>query len=412
MKRDANDILREHGPDGLREAIEATLAEPVVTTANPTRGNGADPAPTREDDDPPPRIVCPTIFKGREPPPMDWIARDWVPCGVVTGLYGDGGVGKSLLAQQLQTATDLAAAWVGLPVQQVASLGVYCEDGENELWRRQRDINASYGVDYDALGLAHWMPRLGEDNILMTFGRNGVGELTKFHLHVLTAALDLKARLVIIDTASDTFAGNENDRNHVRQFVQRALGQIALRIDGAVVCCAHPSRTGLQTGDGTGGSTGWSNAFRSRQFLREPDLETGESPDPDVRILQRRKANYARKIDEIRLRWFHGCLISEDAADASGVGKLVGEAKAERVFIDLLAAFLAQGRDVSANPSVTYAPTVFEKHPSANGVTKKAFAAAMERLLSAGRLRVDTDGPPSKQRSRLVFAPQKEDRRS
>ena len=33
----------------------------------------------------------------------------------------------------------------------------------------------------------------------------------------------------------------------------------------------------------------------------------------------------------------------------------------------------------------------------------------MERLLSAGRLRVITDGPPSKRRSRLVFTLQKED---
>ena len=89
------------------------------------------------------------------------------------------------------------------------------------------------------------MPRLGEDNILMTFSRKGVGELTTFHRHVVEAALDLKVRLVIIDTAADTFGGNENDRGQVRQFVQRALGQIALKIDGAVVCCAHPSRAGL-----------------------------------------------------------------------------------------------------------------------------------------------------------------------
>jgi putative DNA primase/helicase len=215
-----------------------------------------DDQPPPRDEEPKPRIVCPTIFIGKTPPPRFWVAEDWVPYGVVTGLYGDGGVGKSLIAQQLQTGTALGSTWLGLPVDGVASLGVYCEDDENELWRRQCDLNESYGVDHDALGSMHWMPRLGENNLLMTFARNGVGELTTFHRHVTEAVLDLRARLVVIDTAADTFGGNENDRNHVRQFVQRALGQIALKIRGAVICCAHPSRAGLSTGVGDSGSTG------------------------------------------------------------------------------------------------------------------------------------------------------------
>src|SRR3984957_422526 len=150
-----------------------------------------------------PRIVCPTIFVGKDPPPRRWIVPQWIPYGVVTGLYGDGGVGKSLLAQQLQTGTALGTTWIGLSVEEVASLGVYCEDDENELWRRQCDVNADYGVDHGALGSKHWMPRLGENNILMTFTRSGVGELTRFHQQVVDAALDLRTRLVVIDTAAD-----------------------------------------------------------------------------------------------------------------------------------------------------------------------------------------------------------------
>jgi hypothetical protein len=102
---------------------------------------GSSAPPPREDDEPPPRIVCPTIFKGRTPPPRRWIVHQWIPYGVVTGLYGDGGIGKSLMAQQLQTATDLGAAWLGLPVEEAASLGVYCEDDKNELWRRQCEMD-------------------------------------------------------------------------------------------------------------------------------------------------------------------------------------------------------------------------------------------------------------------------------
>ena len=55
----------------------------------------------------------------------------------------------------------------------------------------------------------------------------------------------------------------------------------------------------------------------------------------------------------------------------------------------------AQGRDVSPNHSRSWAPAVFAVHPDAEGVTKKAFAAAMERLLKAKRIAVETIGPPS-----------------
>ena len=112
---------------------------------------------------------------------------------------------------------------MGLPTERVASLGVYCEDPEAELWRRQDDICASYGVERADLAEAYWMIRFGEDNSLMTFTRRGVGELTPFHKEVIEAARDLEVRLVGIDTTSDTFAGNENDRSQVRQFVQARI---------------------------------------------------------------------------------------------------------------------------------------------------------------------------------------------
>src|ERR1700727_2926109 len=130
----------------------------------------------------------------------------------------------------------------------------------------------------------------------MTFARGG-GELTPFHSHVLEAALDLEARLVIVDTAADTFGGNENDRSQVRQFVQRALGSIAQRINGAALLCAHPSRSGLASGEGDGGSAGGATGFRCHFSLRAPAVEDGEKLDPNPRVLERRKANYASRND-------------------------------------------------------------------------------------------------------------------
>jgi hypothetical protein len=71
------------------------------------------------------------------------------------------------------------------------------------------------------------------------------------------------------------------------------------------------------------------------------------------------------------------------------------------VFLDLLTEFERQGRDVSPNRSATYAPTEFAKHPDADGISKSAFEAALNRLLKAKRIRIETFGPKSHERKRL-----------
>ena len=63
--------------------------------------------------------VSPAALHGKPVPERKWIVPDWVPYGVVTGLYGDGGLGKTLLAQQLQTSTALGRRWLGLPTDKV-----------------------------------------------------------------------------------------------------------------------------------------------------------------------------------------------------------------------------------------------------------------------------------------------------
>ena len=382
---------------GTPEAIAAVEAVKLAQAQWAFR-DPPDPVPDAEPN-PPPRIVCPTIFKGQVPPARRWIAPQWIPCDVVTGFYGDGGVGKSLLAQQLQTATALGSNWIGLPVEQAVSLGVYCEDDENELWRRQCAINTSYFADHDALGSMHWMPRLGEDNLLMTFGRSGVGRLTTFHGQVLEAALDLKAKLVIVDTVADTFGGNENDRGQVRQFVQRALGGIALKIGGAVVCCAHPSRAGISSGQGDSGSTGWSNAFRSRLYIRHVE------GDPNGRILDRKKANYAARNDELRLRWHDGVII-RDEMGAPGVMATGGKVDAKAVFLDLLREMNDQNRPVSSNSRAgNYAPRLFEKLPTEQrcGFRQGDFENAMNALLRDRAIKNVGYGRKGDERTRIAI---------
>jgi RecA-family ATPase len=349
-------------------------------------------------------ILSPLDFRGVRPPERTWIVPDWIPAGVVTGFYGDGGLGKSLLSQQLQTCTAIGRPWMGLPVMgKIASLGVYCEDPRDEILRRQAGINAAYSCeDSSDLARVHWMPRFGEDNLLMTFQR-GVGTLTPFHAQVMQAALDVKARLVIIDTAADVFGGNENQRGQVRQFVQRALGSIAAAINGAVVLCAHPSRSGLSSGEGDGASTGWNNTFRSRMYLSEPKTERGETIDDKARVLTRKKANYGPRHEEIRLRWQDGIIVRDRGASLSSIA--ADRRPANDVFLDLLDERNKTGRPVSAKKRASnYGPKDFMGFPAEkreNYITRN-FETAMESLFAPRSIEIETYGKKSNLCEKIV----------
>jgi RecA-family ATPase len=244
-------------------------------------------------------------------------------------------------------------------------------------------INRLYGCDFADLGQMLWLPRLGHDNVLMAFdaGRGKLAKLTTFFDQLLTAAKQHEAKLAIIDTAADTFGGNENDRGQVRLYIQAALGRIARKLDGAVLVCAHPSRSGLQSGTGESGSTGWDATLRSRLYLTRPDVAEGDQPDPNLRVLTRKKANFAVREDTIDLRWKDGVFIP--VHQSSGIIGAIHRRTCERVFLDLLDAVTSEGRKVSENPrSGNYAAALFARRPDREGYKKPDFARAMEALFA------------------------------
>jgi RecA-family ATPase len=259
------------------------------------------------DERPPPyeplRFISPTGLYQLPLPPREWIVEDWLPVGTVSLSYGDGGIGKSLLAQQLLTSCASGVPWCGLQVQRCRVMGLFCEDDEDELHRRQDAINTHHQIDFDELGDMRWASGVGQDNVLIRFESDGLPVMTERFNDLSKAAKQFGAKLVLIDTAADTFGGSENDRAQVRQYIGNALTKMARDIGGAVLVNAHPSRNGMKDG-GTmdSGSTGWSNSSRSRWALTRPVVQDGEPPDPDARILTRMKANYSSIGDAIKLR--------------------------------------------------------------------------------------------------------------
>lgn len=332
-----------------------------------------------------------------------------MPWRNTTALYGDGGVGKTLLAQMLATSAATGRAWLGLEVRRCRALGIFCEDDDAELHRRQADINAAMGVGFADLAGLRWISRVGQDNLLMTFeaGRtDGVGVLTPFWRQIAEAARDFGAQLVIIDTAADTFGGNENARPQVRQFIQGACTRLAMEIDGAVLLCAHPSVAGMNSGAGSSGSTGWNNSVRSRWYLTRPKVEEGEPVDDGARVLTKMKANYSTIGDEIAMGWRAGFFHARNAVARNAVdniGAKVRERDAESAFLAALAGRNAEGRPVSHSPQApNYAPKGMTARPECKGFTKVEMKSAMERLFQAGRIKAGQEIGRNSQRHKLI----------
>jgi hypothetical protein len=257
-----------------------------------------------------------------QPPPREWLVSEWIPLLTTTAMFGDGGVGKSLLAQQLAAAVATGKPFLGLQSRRLPTLCVFCEDDATELWRRQYAIN---GLSLGCSGLEdlHLWPRVGLDNLVITFDGVGVGALTPFFREIEAYCLENRIGFVVLDTIADTFGGDEVKRPQVNQYVKGACTRLALRIDGAVLICGHPSLFGMASGSGYSGSTAWNAAVRSRLYLHRPDPQDG-TYDADSRILTRKKANYATSGDDekLELRWDRGVFVLEAAGSSDAVERI------------------------------------------------------------------------------------------
>jgi AAA domain len=212
----------------------------------------------------------------------------------------------------------------------------------------------------------------------------------------------LRPKLFVIDTVADVFAGNEIARSQTRQFITM-LRALAIANNCAVVIAAHPSLEGIKSDSGLSGSTGWHNSVRARMYLKAAPGE-----DTSLRALEFRKNNYGPVSESIVLRWQNGVYVVEGVGAGPSaeqvLSRLAEEEKIDELFLTLLRRYAKQGRNVSDKASSTYAPAQFAREPDAkrSKVTKDALADSMTRLFSRDRLVAVPEGPPSRQRSRIV----------
>ena len=185
-------------------------------------------------------------------------------------------------------------------------------------------------------------------------------------------------------------------------FPQNKQNEPGLAIDAnaAVILCSHPSLTGISSGSGLSGSTGWHNSVRARMYLSAVKTEKGEEPDRELRQLDFMKNNYGPPAEKILLRLRNGVFVPEPGTGS--LERMAVDRKVDELFLTLLRRFAKDGRKVSDKPGTSYAPSHFSKEPAAKGVSNNALADAMRRLFAANAIRVVTEGPPSHPRSHIV----------
>lgn len=336
-------------------------------------------------------LIKPALWQDKAIPERRWLVQDRIPMRQTTLLTGDGGLGKTLLALQLQTACTLGRDWIDLKAEPVKSIGFYCEEEPNELHRRLADILQHYDADFGDLENMRLVGRAGEDSFIASASRNGSLSQTALYDALFRECIDFGAQLVIIDTAADVFDGNEIIRREVRAFIS-LLQRLAMAIDGAVILCAHPSQAGMNSGRGDSGSTAWHNSVRSRLYLTRPKNADGTKERlATERILRPMKANLAGISDDICLNWEQGVFVAKHAPE--GMLKSIEDRNDDSRFLKALDAAAELGRNLSDfKTTQNYAPKILADLKETEHIGRHRLEKAMKRLFDEKRIKIGTVG--------------------
>jgi RecA-family ATPase len=337
-------------------------------------------------------------------PEYEWAVPNRIPLRQTYLFSGEGAVGKSIVQLHQCAAHALGRDWLGTMPEIGPAIFLDAEDDSTVLHIRLAAILEHYGVTFaDAInGGLHLISLVGEDSVLGAPNRNGKIEPTSRYKQLLEVAGDIKPKIIGVASAADVFAGNENDRGQVKQFIG-LLTHIAIVANGAVSLITHPSLTGINTGTGLSGTTQWHNSARARAYMTSVKPEKDEQPSSDLREIIFKKNQYGPVSESLVLRYDRGLFLP--IAGVSSLDRAAQEVKADEVFLSLLARFSRENRNVSDKTGPGYAPTSFAREDEAQkaGVNSTMLAHAMRRLFKAGTIWNEPYGRPSRPHYRIAL---------
>lgn len=319
---DANDLAHRDGADVLAELLEAAQ-QPAAPEAAKPRLTPVDVAGVLTHPAPPPRFV--------------W--GQYLPAGVVSMLGAHGGTGKSTIALMLAVSVAMGRELFGQSTEQGRVVFASLEDGANVVRHRLAHICAQWGIEpQEAARHLVIVDGTSAPELYVTEGR-GQGLTTATYAEL--QALAQGAALVIVDNASDAYAGDEIQRQQVRAFI-RCLAEIARAEDCAVLLLAHVDKgtsraRKAEGGEGYSGSTAWHNSVRSRLFMARAE---------DGTVMEHQKSNFGPLAAPLVLRWPHGGLPELDGP-AAGIVAHIAERVDTAALLRLITEFSERGERVA-----------------------------------------------------------------
>lgn len=320
----------------------------------------------------------------KTPPERKWAINGWIGYGHTTLLVGAGGIGKTLIAQQIGSALALGKPFIEAIPEPQKVLMWACEDDHDELWRRQIAIarHMRCGLEEFA-GQFTLVARHGQDNA-MCVANFGNPALTPLIQTLSEQANDYQSDVVILDNVAQLYGAGENDRHAVTWFLNNLSGALGSR---AVLLLAHPSRA---QGSEFSGSGAWENVARTRLYLGAhlPDHKPGpdDEQDQDDRYLARRKSNYSTK-DWRKLHYDSGVLVPEEVQATGGLIGHLREQHAEKIVLEAIQKFVSMGivtKEGSKSPQ--YLPKLIMEYKLGNGQSRPEIAQALRKLLMDGKI--------------------------
>jgi hypothetical protein len=306
------------------------------------------------------------------PPAREWIWDKWLPRGTVVALFGRGGIGKSLLVQQLATHVAHGVKLGGNDVVKSAVLGYFCEDDNEELRRRQISIASELFIDPASMTNLFLEGRAGKPNTLLTFQQDKTARPTPLMKQIRDECSSYKPSLLILDNVAQMYAGLENDRYQVTAFCNELTG-IARAHNLCVLLLGHVAKA---EGSEYSGSTAWEAAVRTRLWL--------DRTESGLLQLHRKKANYSDQ-DSLTLEYVNGYL--RNVGTMVDAAPMMARALQPRV-LEALAHYTAQEIATSNSPQArNYIVRMMIRDGFAAGASQSVLANALSGLITAGQVK-------------------------
>ena len=214
---------------------------------------------------------------------------------------------------------------------------------------------------------------------------------------IVEAGRSISAKLVVIDTLNRSIGGGDENSSIDMGLVLDACGRIESELECAVILIHH---TGKDAGRGARGHSSLLGAADTEITVERTENERLMTVTKQRDGKDGLKFPFALKTVELgrtpKGKLVTSCVIEERNFGITNQSQLAAQQNADRVFLKLLRLHRDQGRTVNAGGGTNYAPSLFQKHPESEGLTRPAFRDAMNRLFSSGRIENIEKGPKSR----------------